>query len=95
MLLDEPFGALDALTRRTMRDWLLEVWARFRQTVLFVTHDVDEAIYLSDRVLVMSPRPGTVVLDVQIPLPRPRQPEFLELPATAEIRRDLLNALGL
>jgi ABC-type nitrate/sulfonate/bicarbonate transport system ATPase subunit len=95
LALDEPFGALDALTRRGMRDWLLQVWSRFGQTVLFVTHDVDEAIYLSDRVLVMSPRPGAIVLDVDIPLPRPRQAHHLELSVAADIRRALLNALGL
>jgi len=95
LALDEPFGALDALTRRGMRDWLLQVWSRFGQTVLFVTHDVDEAIYLSDRVLVMSPRPGTMVLDVQVSLPRPRQPDHLETPEAAHVRHDLLSALGL
>jgi ABC-type nitrate/sulfonate/bicarbonate transport system ATPase subunit len=58
MLLDEPFGALDALTRMMMQRWLLEVWQRRRRTVLFITHDVDEAIFLGDRVLVMSARPG-------------------------------------
>jgi len=95
LALDEPFGALDALTRRSMRDWLLQVWSRFGQTVIFVTHDVDEAIYLSDRVLVMSPRPGAIVLDVEVPLPRPRRPDHLETPEAAQVRHDLLSALGL
>jgi ABC-type nitrate/sulfonate/bicarbonate transport system ATPase subunit len=72
VLLDEPFGALDALTRRTMRRWLLDVWGRFRQSVLFVTHDVDEGIYLSDRIYVLSSRPGRVVLKLNVDLPRPR-----------------------
>ena len=73
LLLDEPFGALDALTRMTMRLWLLGVWEGFRQTVLFVTHDVDEAIVLSDRVYVFSPRPGRIVREFAVDLPRPRQ----------------------
>jgi len=68
ILLDEPLGALDALTRRTMRRWLLEVWARFRQTVIFVTHDVEEAVYLSDRIYVLSPRPGRVVHQLEVDL---------------------------
>jgi ABC-type nitrate/sulfonate/bicarbonate transport system ATPase subunit len=72
VLLDEPFGALDALTRRTMRRWLLDVWERFRQSVLFVTHDVDEGIYLSDRIYVLSSRPGRIVLELSVDLPRPR-----------------------
>ena len=58
MLLDEPFGALDEITRMQMQDWLISVWEKHKKTVLFVTHDIDEAIYLSDRVLVMSERPG-------------------------------------
>jgi ABC-type nitrate/sulfonate/bicarbonate transport system ATPase subunit len=95
VLLDEPFGALDALTRRAMRRWLLDVWARFRQTLIFVTHDVDEAIFLGDRVVVLSPRPGTVILDVPVPLPRPRNEAMVSLPEFAALRRDLLSALGL
>ncbi|MEN6478719.1 MAG: ABC transporter ATP-binding protein [Anaerolineales bacterium] len=95
LALDEPFGALDALTRRAMRDWLLQVWQRFRQTVVFVTHDVDEAIWLADRVLVMSPRPGTVALEVVVPLSRPRHSRDMESPAVSATRAQLLAALGL
>lgn len=73
ILLDEPFGALDALTRREMQRWLLGVWAEFKPTILFITHDVREAVMLADRVLVMTPRPGRVRADFQIDLPRPRR----------------------
>ena len=94
ILLDEPFGALDALTRRTMRRWLLEVWARFRQTIIFVTHDVDEAAFLSDRIYVLSPRPGQVVREVRVNLPRPRTEALVSEPSFATYRKELLSALG-
>jgi ABC-type nitrate/sulfonate/bicarbonate transport system ATPase subunit len=81
LLLDEPFGALDALTREAMREWLLGVWEADRKTILLVTHDVEEAVFLSDRVYVMSGRPGRVATEVAVALPRPRT---LELTATAE-----------
>ncbi len=73
LLLDEPFGALDALTRRELQRWLLGVWERFRKTILFITHDVEEAVYLADRVLVFSGRPGRIVKELRVDLPRPRQ----------------------
>jgi ABC-type nitrate/sulfonate/bicarbonate transport system ATPase subunit len=72
MLLDEPFGALDALTRRELQMWLLQVWAQFQSTILFITHDVREAILLGDRVLVFSPRPGRIKQEIVVDLPRPR-----------------------
>lgn len=87
LLMDEPFGALDALTRTFLQDELLEIWSRDRKTVLFVTHAIDEAVYLSDRVVIMSPRPGRVAEIVEIPLDRNRgadvrdTPEFNELVA--------------
>jgi ABC-type nitrate/sulfonate/bicarbonate transport system ATPase subunit len=93
VLLDEPFGALDALTRRTMRRWLVDVWARFRQAVILVTHDVDEAIYLSDRVYVFSERPGRILDEVPIDLPRPRDEHAGAV--LAPYRERLLAALGL
>jgi ABC-type nitrate/sulfonate/bicarbonate transport system ATPase subunit len=74
LLLDEPLGALDAQTRLTMQEWLLEVWGESGRTVLFITHDVEEAVFLSDRVLVMSARPGRIVDAVEIDLERPRTP---------------------
>jgi ABC-type nitrate/sulfonate/bicarbonate transport system ATPase subunit len=72
LLLDEPFGALDSLTRIEMQSWLLELWSRSAASVLLVTHDIDEAIRLSDRVLLMSSQPAPVTLDMTIGLPRPR-----------------------
>jgi ABC-type nitrate/sulfonate/bicarbonate transport system ATPase subunit len=93
MLLDEPFGALDALTRANMQEWLLDVWQEDRKTILFVTHDVEEAIYLSDRVYVMSGRPGRVSLCVDVDLPRPRKPEISMSPEFLLLKQKLLRPL--
>jgi len=95
MLLDEPFGALDALTRLQLQEWLLGVWARFRTSILFITHDVEEAVFLSDRVLVMSPRPGRIALELAVPLPRPRARHMCDEPECIGLREKLLEALGL
>jgi len=91
MLLDEPFGALDALTRTRMQHWLLELWARHRRTVLFITHDIDEAILLGDKVLVMTARPGTVKSETVIDLPRPRDPSVVLSPEFIRIKQRLLG----
>jgi ABC-type nitrate/sulfonate/bicarbonate transport system ATPase subunit len=89
LLLDEPFGALDSLTRLQMQSWLMSIWQESAASVLFITHDVDEAIRLSDRVYVFSERPARVALTLEIDLPRPRpyetvlSPEFLAIKAQA------------
>jgi ABC-type nitrate/sulfonate/bicarbonate transport system ATPase subunit len=72
MLLDEPFGALDSQTRLSMQQWLLDVWTEQKRTIVFVTHDIDEAIFLADRVMVMSPRPGRIQEVLTVPIERPR-----------------------
>ncbi len=74
MLMDEPFGALDALTRRSLQDELLRIWGELRKTIVFVTHSIEESIYLADRIVVMTYRPGTVKQDVMVNMPRPRDP---------------------
>ena len=94
LLLDEPFGALDALTRRELQDWLLRAWEQFGRTVLFITHDVSEALYLGDRVIVLSPRPGQVVSDLAVDLPRPRRQSMLADPGFGRQVARLLQALG-
>jgi NitT/TauT family transport system ATP-binding protein len=74
LLMDEPFGALDALTRRNLQDELLRIWAELKKTVIFVTHSIEEAIYLADRIVVMTYRPGTIKRDLLVELPRLRDP---------------------
>jgi NitT/TauT family transport system ATP-binding protein len=91
LLLDEPFGALDAQTRVTMQELLRDVWEREHRTVLFVTHDVDEAIFMADRVVVMSRRPGRILADIEIGLPRPREYEVLTAPEFTAIKRSVLH----
>jgi ABC-type nitrate/sulfonate/bicarbonate transport system ATPase subunit len=93
MLFDEPFGALDALTRQTMQEWLLEIWHTDRKTILFVTHDVEEAIYLSDRVYVMSGRPGHMQMCVDVCLSRPREADITATQAFVELKQRLLAPL--
>lgn len=85
LLLDEPFGALDAITRAEMQAWLLEIWAEFRRTVLFITHDVEEAVFLSDRVVVMGGPPGEILASVSIEIERPR--EYSDVVTSAEFVR--------
>ena len=73
MLLDEPFGALDAITRHKLQKWLLDVWEKYNHTVLFITHDIDEALFLSDKVYIMSTKPGEFVKELTVDMPRPRK----------------------
>lgn len=93
LLLDEPFGALDSLTRTEMQTWLQDVWQQYRWTVLMITHDVREAVFLSDRVIVLSARPATVRRDVAVDLPRPRELALLTSPEFAAIERELIDVL--
>ncbi len=94
MLLDEPFGALDGITRAELQQWLLEVWEQVGSTVVLITHDVAEAVYLADRVYVLSPRPGRVAAEIAIELPRPRSAELLgsqEFAAQEALLREALR----
>lgn len=93
LLMDEPFGALDAQTRSRMQELLLDIWSQVRTTVVFVTHDIDEALFLADRILVMSPRPGRFIDDLRIDFARPRRAELLTRPEFAHLKRHCLELL--
>jgi ABC-type nitrate/sulfonate/bicarbonate transport system ATPase subunit len=93
ILMDEPFGALDAQTRSEMQQLLLKVWNETASTILFVTHDVDEAIYLADRIFIMSAHPGTIVEDVQVPFERPRDLALKERNEFHELANYVLGRL--
>jgi NitT/TauT family transport system ATP-binding protein len=91
LLMDEPFGALDAQTRNMLQQELLEIWEETKKTIVFITHSVDEAVYLSDRIIVLTPRPGRVCRIFPVGLPRPRDrtsPEF------AQVRREVLDLIN-
>jgi ABC-type nitrate/sulfonate/bicarbonate transport system ATPase subunit len=94
ILLDEPFGALDAQTRLLMQSWLLKIWGDFKKTVLFVTHDIDEAIYLSDEIYIFSHRPGHIKEQVEVNLPRPRNETTLTDPLFLKLKQKLLESLA-
>jgi ABC-type nitrate/sulfonate/bicarbonate transport system ATPase subunit len=94
VLLDEPFGALDAQTRAQMQAWLLRIWTDFDKTVVFVTHDVEEAVYLSDQVVVMTARPGRIKAIVDVPIARPRDPGTLFAPAFTALKQRCLELLA-
>ncbi len=87
LLMDEPFGALDSQTRHMMQENLLQIWSEFGTTVMFVTHDIDEAVFLSDRVLVMSASPGRIIADIEVGLPRPRDPDITVSDEFIRLRR--------
>jgi ABC-type nitrate/sulfonate/bicarbonate transport system ATPase subunit len=93
MLLDEPFGALDSQTRIGMQQWLLQVWKELSRTVIFVTHDVDEAIFLADRIVLMQPRPGRIAKILQVEIPRPRAMDVLTSPVFVETKRQIMDML--
>jgi NitT/TauT family transport system ATP-binding protein len=102
LLMDEPFGALDSQTRSVMQEILTNMWQRLRLSVLFITHDIEEAIFLSDRIYVMTARPGRVKAEIEVPLPRPRKPEMMDSPEFVAmvrsikklIREESLAAMG-
>lgn len=89
LLMDEPFGALDSQTRSVMQEILTNMWQRLRLSVLFITHDIEEAIFLSDRIYVMTARPGRVKAEIVVPLPRPRKPEMMDTPEFGALIRDI------
>jgi NitT/TauT family transport system ATP-binding protein len=90
LLMDEPFGALDAQTRNIMQQELLEIWEKTKKTVVFVTHSVDEAVFLADRIIVLSPRPGRICENIAVDLPRPRERTSADF---AELRRHVLGLM--
>ncbi|MBI3526094.1 MAG: ABC transporter ATP-binding protein [Betaproteobacteria bacterium] len=94
LLMDEPFGALDAQTRVVMQQILTNMWQRFRISVLFITHDIDESIFLSDRVYVMTSRPGLIKAEITIPLPRPRTPDMASTPEYLAIKHHLRKLIS-
>jgi len=93
ILMDEPFGALDAQTRGDMQELLLRIWSETASTILFVTHDVDEAIYLADRIYVLCARPGTIIEDVPVPFSRPRDPSMKQRSEFHELQQHVLSCL--
>ena len=92
-LMDEPFGALDAQTRLEMQELLLDIWDKFKRTVMFITHDIEEAIFLSDTVYVMTARPGTIRSRMEIELGRPRTVDMLTTPEFSELRREIMSQI--
>jgi NitT/TauT family transport system ATP-binding protein len=91
LLMDEPFGALDAQTRNKLQQELLQIWEKTKKMIVFITHSVDEAVYLSDRIIVMTPRPGRICKIFPVPLPRPRDRTSVEF---AQVRRDVLDLIN-
>lgn len=93
MLLDEPFGALDSQTRLSMQQWLVSVWNKEKRTIVFVTHDIDEAIFLADRVVVMTPRPGRIHEIIDVPIERPRPVSSLTSPEFVALKQRILATI--
>jgi len=93
LLMDEPFGALDALTRLKMQELLLGIWEQFRKTILFVTHDIDEALFLADRIIVMQAQPGRIHEEITVPFERPRMTDIVASPEFSRLKRHCLELL--
>ena len=93
LLMDEPFGALDAQTRTLMQELLLSVWERYKQTVLFITHDIEEALLLADKVHVMTARPGRIKKSIEVGLPRPRPADITTSPEFNALKREILHLI--
>jgi NitT/TauT family transport system ATP-binding protein len=93
LLMDEPFGALDALTRHQMQELLTRIWEEHRLTVLFITHDVEEAVYISDRIVVMGMSPGYIKQSFPVGLPRPRHQRMIGSDAFGAVQRDVMAAI--
>jgi NitT/TauT family transport system ATP-binding protein len=91
LLMDEPFGALDAQTRNLLQKELLDIWEKTKKTIVFITHSVDEAVYLSDRIIVLTPRPGRICRIFEVRLPRPRNRTSVEF---AQVRREVLDLIN-
>ncbi|MDD4363204.1 MAG: ABC transporter ATP-binding protein [Atribacterota bacterium] len=94
MLLDEPFGGLDAITRSKMQEWLLQIIDKIKASVLFITHDIEEAVYLSDRIYILSERPANIREEISIVLPRPREREIVTSTKFNKIKRYILHNLS-
>nr|WP_280518618.1 ABC transporter ATP-binding protein [Lederbergia wuyishanensis] len=92
--LDEPFSALDDFTRLEMHQWLLSIWEEFKRTILFVTHNIDEAMFLSDRIIVLSSNPAKIIHEVKVPFKRPRENELLLKDEFLELKKELYQAMG-
>ena len=93
LLMDEPYGALDVQTRELLQDELLDIWDKERKTVIFVTHSIEEALYLADRIVVMSPRPGRIERIIDVPFARPRRDAIKSTPEFLDLRRDIWQSL--
>ncbi len=93
LLMDEPFSALDAQTRLNMQEMLLDIWEKFNITVVFVTHDIDESLFLADRILVMSSRPGRIIEQIHVPFSRPRMRDVMTQPEFVLLKRHCLGLL--
>jgi NitT/TauT family transport system ATP-binding protein len=93
LLMDEPFGSVDAQTRMLLQSEVLRIWERDQKTVIFVTHDIEEALFLADRVVIMSPRPGQVLRSLEVPFPRPRSDQLRGDPMFARWKKDIWENL--